>query len=316
MGRQQVGIVGDEHASHVKLDLALARRLEQVERLGRGRKQQHGVGIASFRAVVQRHRRLVEGIRDRFIGLRVVLGLELGFRPLPQRAGRIDLARLALFGNELDRKLDIVGIGADDALDLVRLEIFFRIILQMQNDLGAARNPPGVRLGSRRDLEAGAPRRRPGPDLARAGVAAGDGDAVRHHEGRIEPDAELADQAGAVLGFRKLRNEGPGAGARDGAEIVDQFLPVHADAAVGDRQRASRLVRGNADLRCGAVAEQFRFRDRLIAQLVAGVRRVRDQLAQEDVGLGIDRMHHQVQKFGNLGLERLGDGGGIGLSRH
>ena len=48
--------------------------------------------------------------------------------------------------------------------------------------------------------------------------------------------------------------------------------------------------------------------DRLVAQLVAGIRRIRDQFAQEDIGLRIDRMHHQMQEFGNLGLKRLGFG--------
>ena len=60
-----------------------------------------------------------------------------------------------------------------------------------------------------------------------------------------------------------------------------------------------------------AVRDQLGLGDRLIAQLVAGVRRVRDQLAQEDIGLRIDRMHHQVQQFGDLGLERLGFGGSV-----
>ena len=47
------------------------------------------------------------------------------------------------------------------------------------------------------------------------------------------------------------------------------------------------------------------------AQLVRRVGGVGDQLAQEDVGLRIDRVHHQVQKLGHFGLERLGLGGGI-----
>jgi hypothetical protein len=63
-------------------------------------------------------------------------------------------------------------------------------------------------------------------------------------------------------------------------------------------------------------------RDRLVAQPVAGVGRVRDQLAQEDVRLGVDRVHHEPQKLGHLGLERVGLGslggrriGGHGLTR-
>ena len=34
----------------------------------------------------------------------------------------------------------MVRIGRDDAADLVRLEIFLRVVLQMQHDLGAARH--------------------------------------------------------------------------------------------------------------------------------------------------------------------------------
>ena len=165
IGRQQVGVVGDEDAADVELDLALARRVEQVERLGRRREQQHRVGLPALGAVMQRHRRLVERAGDLLIGLLVVLRRELRFRPLPQRAGRIDLARLALLRHQLDRKLDVVGIGADDALDLVGLEIFLRVLFQMQDDLGAARDAGGILLAGRRDFKPAAARRRPDQDL-------------------------------------------------------------------------------------------------------------------------------------------------------
>ena len=61
-----------------------------------------------------------------------------------------------------------------------------------------------------------------------------DDNALGNHEGGIKSDAELADQAGAILGLVEPRQEGFGAGSGDGAEIVDQFLPVHSDAAVDD----------------------------------------------------------------------------------
>ena len=185
----------------------------------------------------------------------------------------------------------------------------------MQHDLGAARDAPGLVLASGRDLEAGAAGGRPGPDFAATCAAADHDDLLRHHESGIKADTELADQAGAVLGFREPRHERLGPGTGNGAEIVDQFLPLHADAAVGNNQRVGFLAGLNPDLRRLAVADQRRIGDRLITQSVAGVRRVGDQFAQENVGLRIDRMHHQVQQFGNLGLERLGDGVGIG-NRH
>ena len=58
---------------------------------------------------------------------------------------------------------------------------------------------------------------------------------------------------------------------------------------------------------------EFRLGDRLVAQPVAGIRGVGNQLAQEDVGLGIDRVHHQPQQLGDFGLERMGFGGLSGL---
>ena len=185
----------------------------------------------------------------------------------------------------------------------------------MQHDLGAARDARGVFLARRRDLKSAAARGRPGPDLIRTGAAAGDDDALGDHEGRIEADAELADQIGAVLGLGEARQKRFGAGARDGAEIVDQLLPVHADAAVDHGKRVRLLVRRDPDVGRRAVGDQLGGGDRLIAQLVAGIRRVRNQFAQENVGFRIDRVHHQMQEFGDLGLERLGFGGSRGGHR-
>ena len=221
--------------------------------------------------------------------------------------------RLAFLRHQEDRKLDVVGIAADDAFDLVGLEIFLCLLLEMQHDFGAARDTAGRLLVRRRNLEPAAARGRPHPNLVRSGATAGDDDALGHHEGGIEADAELADQIGAVLGFGEFCEKGFGAGARDGAEIVDQLLTVHADAAVDHGQRVGLLVRHDPDLGRGAVGDQIGRGDRLIAQLVAGIGRIRDQLAQEDVGFRIDRVHHQVQQLGNLGLERLGFGGGRGI---
>ena len=64
IGRQDIGVVGDEDAADIELDLALARLVEQVERLGRRRKQQHRIGLPALGAIMQRHRRLVEGAGD------------------------------------------------------------------------------------------------------------------------------------------------------------------------------------------------------------------------------------------------------------
>ena len=79
----------------------------------------------------------------------------------------------------------------------------------------------------------------------------------------------------------------------------------------------SAMVRVSASL-SGAIriangapsASQLRPGDRLVAQPVAGIGGVGDQLAQEDVGLGVDRMHHQPKQLSDLGLKRKRLGGG------
>ena len=251
--------------------MTLALWLEQVERLCRRREQQHRIGLTPLGAVMQRHRRFVEGAGDRLVGLRIVFRRQIRFRPLPQRAGRIDLPRLTLLGLEQDRKLDVVGIGADNPLDLESFQIFCRVRLQVQNDFRAARDALGVVFTRRSDIEPVAAGRCPGPDLFGSSAATGDNDAIGDHEGRVEADPELADQPGAVLGFGQAGEKGFGAGTRDGAEVVDQFLPVHADAVIGYRQRAGLLVRRDADFGRLAVGDQVGRRDRLVAQFIAGV---------------------------------------------
>ena len=151
--------------------MPLARRIEQVERPRRGREQQHRIGLPPLRPVVQRHRGLVEGVRDGLVGLAVVLRLQLGFRPLPQRARRIDLFGLVALG-ELDREQDVVRVGRDHVPDFMGLEIFLRVVLQMQHDLGAARDARRLRLVGGRDVEARAAGRGPHEGFRRPGAAA------------------------------------------------------------------------------------------------------------------------------------------------
>ena len=69
------------------------------------------------------------------------------------------------------------------------------------------------------------------------------------------------------------------------------------------RAAASKLTR---ILRSGVVLEQRGVGERLEAQLVAGVRGVGDQLAQEDLLVAVQRVDHQVEELLDLGLEAEG----------
>ena len=68
------------------------------------------------------------------------------------------------------------------------------------------------------------------------------------------------------------------------------------------------LVGRDGDLEIGSAFEQLGLGDRLVAQLVERVGGIGDQLAQEHVAVGIDRMHHEVQELGDFRLESVGPG--------
>ena len=165
--------------------------------------------------------------------------------------------------------------------------------------------------GERRDGEGALAVRRPAPGLVRPGAVRVDGDFVRDHERRIEADAELPDERGGFLARvfrRKLVEEGLGAGAGDGAKPLRQVFAGHADAVVREGQRLGVGIDRDLDRERRAVLDQFRLGDRFVAQLLAGVGRVGDELADENLPVGIDRMDHEVQQARNVGLEALGRG--------
>ena len=89
-----------------------------------------------------------------------------------------------------------------------------------------------------------------------------------------------------------------------------RLMPTPLSAKVSVLASVSTAMR---DGEGRAVGDKFGLGDRLVAQLLAGVGRVGDELADEDVALGIDGMHHQVQQPRNVGFETLGfRGGGLG----
>ena len=90
---------------------------------------------------------------------------------------------------------------------------------------------------------------------------------------------------------------------------------VHADAAVGDGEGAGIPVGGDQDFQVCIRVEQVGLLLGQEAPLVAGVRGVGDQLAQEDFALGIQRGCHEVQQAGGFGLKAMGLSG-HGRSRH
>ena len=156
----------------------------------------------------------------------------------------------------LDRMLhhngifDEVGILLDDRGDFPVIEIALCVLFHVHDNRSALRITlcffDGISLLAVRG---------PLPRLVRAGFFRDDVHAIRNHERRIEPDAELTDQfraRGRILavlfcifhGF----NECFGAGTRNRADIGNKLVMIHADAVIGNGERIRFFVGINPDL--------------------------------------------------------------------
>jgi hypothetical protein len=151
------------------------------------------------------------------------------------------------------------------------------------------------------------------------GRAAVDVDAVGDHEGAVEADAELADEVdvgllAAVLLLAEAAEELERAGVGDRAEVAGRLLFAHADAAVLEHQDAASRVRLDPDLGGRVAAEHVVSREPLEARLVERVRGVGDQLSEEDLAVGVERVGDQLEEGADLSLELVLVGGRCRLS--
>nr|WP_293274031.1 hypothetical protein [Nannocystis sp.] len=198
----------------------------------------------------------------------------------------------------------VVAVAADDGLEAVALEEFAGLGLEMQLDAGAAELALAGAEGEGA-VARGAPVH---------GLVLGDGaegvhvDAVGDHEGAVEADAELADEvevgllAALLLGPGALE-EVEGAGVGDGAEVKGDLVAGHADAVILDDEDAALLIGVDLDGWFGVAVAEAAVDQALEAGLVERVGGVREQLAEEDLPVGVEGVGHQPEERADLGLE-------------
>ena len=134
-------------------------------------------------------------------------------------------------------------------------------------------------------------------------MAGFDDDVVGDHEGGVEAHTELADQFSVERLARSLQvlQERQRTRAGHRPDPLDQVVARHADAGVLDRQRPCLRVgrEGDAERRVGV--DHVAVGQHPEADLAERIRRVRDQLAQEDLRMGVERMDDEMQQLLHLG---------------
>ena len=224
---------------------------------------------------------------------------------------------ISLFGlgllvpsDQLDGHRDMVAVGLDDVPQALRLGVVAGILFEMKQDARPSERCVFALL----DSEAAETVAFPAPAVLLASPPREDFDPVRHHEGRIEADAELADQVHLRFLVAELAEKLGGARMGDGAQVLDQFVAVHPDAAVADLQPPVRRIRPQLDAEVRVSAQQLGLRQRQVAQAVARVGAIGDQLTQKDVAVRVERVGDNVQQTADFGLEGASRRLGIGFA--
>ncbi len=315
VGHELLGVVHDEDAAHIELDAVALLAVPQVERGARRDVEQLGVFLLAFHPGVNMGQRRFEVVRHMLVEFVVLFLRDLALGARPQGGSLVDGFQLILdhvllllcvpiFLVHHDGQGDVVGILADDGLDLPAGKELVLAFAQVQDHVGAA---TGLVHGFERVVTLS--RRFPFHAMfgAKAGAAGDQGHLVGHDEGGIEAHAELADQVripGLIAG--KRLEELARAGLGDGADMLDHFLAVHADAVVGKGNGARSFIEAHADLQIGISFPQRVVGQRLEAQLVRSIGGIGNQLAQENLLVAVQGVDHQLQQLLDFGLKAQG----------
>ncbi len=314
-----LALLHDQHRLRIQLQTPGRCAEPELERR-RGRDEQQG-SILDPALCTQGYRlqwrRPV--VRNVTVELGVLLVRNLRLRPIPDRLHSVqgpfldDLPRLrvrldvafivSLVLGALDRTDDRVGdevrVALDDRLEGVAVGVvvqtrLFIDVLEVKSDRGPATLPIGIR-----DVEAALTDRLPESALLFAGATGDDRHFVSHHEDRVKTDPELTDegrQHARIAVRNRLLQQLPRSGLSDSAEVPDDLVAAHADAAVVDRQRTVFTLRLDADLVGMALGGQIRLRNGLETKPIEGIGGIRDQLSEKDVFGRVKRVDDQVQQ--------------------
>ena len=270
-----------------------------------GQKDQRGVILIAFHAVVDPAQRVFKVMGDGLVKrLVLVLGnVRLGARPQRRRCvhGFPLIGGLAVIVGlaHAYRQGDVIGIALDDMPQAHGFEELVLILAQMEHDLGSTW--PVVDL---RQRIAPFPIRGPAHRSLTPGATRVDRDAIRHDECRVKAHTKLPDQPGVLLFVTgQLLHELACAGAGNGPKVLNDLIARHANAVVANRHGPLILIGFDLDPQLGIICQQAVVLEGFVAQLVGGVRSIGDQLPEEDLRIGIQRVDHQVKQLLHLSLK-------------
>ena len=276
-------------------------------------------------------RRIIKVVERGLVELVVVLLLDIGAALLPDRchgidglellvvlvlglvivAGVLGLGFLAALGHHhLNRVAHIVAVLLNQALEAplgqeaivglgLAVGVELLVLAQRQDDIGTVLSTLAILDGVALKT-VGLPN--VGGILAIS--AADDLHVAGNHKGGVETHAKLTDDVDigalllSVLGLKLL-----GARMGDGAQVALELLGGHADTVIRNSDGTGIFIKGDTNGQVTLVELDTRILKALKVELVDGIARVGDKLAQEDFLIGVDGVDHEVEQFFALGLK-------------
>ena len=92
---------------------------------------------------------------------------------------------------------------------------------------------------------------------------------------------------------------------RDGAQVLIHLVFSHANTGVGHGHGTSIFVEGHVNGQLVFTQAHIGIGQALEVELVHGIGRIGDELAQKDLAIGVDRVDHEVEQLLALCLELL-----------
>lgn len=117
-------------------------------------------------------------------------------------------------------------------------------------------------------------------------VLGGDSHLIGNKVRRVEPDSKLPNHGNIGTSAHGL-HEGLGPGLSNCSKIVDKIGLGHSDSGVNDGQCVAALIGNNVDEELGLRVEDSPVGQRVVTDFVKGIARVRNQLAKEDLFVGV-----------------------------
>eukprot|EP01002_Notosolenus_urceolatus_P000011 NODE_1002_length_1625_cov_1658.740482_g827_i0.p2 GENE.NODE_1002_length_1625_cov_1658.740482_g827_i0~~NODE_1002_length_1625_cov_1658.740482_g827_i0.p2 ORF type:complete len:498 (-),score=145.06 NODE_1002_length_1625_cov_1658.740482_g827_i0:131-1471(-) len=203
--------------------------------------------------------------------------------------------------DEADGEGNELGVLLHQVLQAALLEVLLLVVLELQDDLGSALQGRVGHFGHG-EGPAGAGL----PQVSHIIIVLRDhSDLLGNQVGGVETNAELANH-GHVSTSLELLHKSLGPGASDGTQVVDHVRLGHSNAGIEDGQGTLVLVRHDLNAELWLLPKGLLVLDGLKANLIQSVRRVGDQLTQEDFLVGVEGVDNQRHQLIDLGLEGEG----------